>query len=295
MKRKYLYLASLGVAFLLLPVVTYCQIPLASTPTRKKSYVSVQTPQVSKMSTDAQLSEGTVQQVQEQVTYVDGLGRPIQLIHTKGSRSYADVVQPVWYDPYGKESKKYLSYSAADQPAAYKTKAIKSSTGTYVGSDQFQFYQHGGDVATDLAPFSQTVMEASPLDRAAKQGAVGNAWQPDQYADDHTIRYNYTSNNADEVFLWILVGDQFQLGEKQFYDPNELFLTETKDENWRSTDGNSGTVKEYKDKQGRVVLRRIYTNNQMHDTYYVYDDSGNLRYVLPPEASERLRALFMIR
>ena len=65
---------------------------------------------------------------------------------------------------------------------------------------------------------------------------------------------------------------------------NALYKTITKDENHDGTSSKAHTTEEFKDKQGRVVLKRTYENSVKHDTYYVYDDYGNLSYVLPPKA-----------
>jgi len=66
------------------------------------------------------------------------------------------------------------------------------------------------------------------------------------------------------------------------YGARELHKTITKDENHSA--GTNHTTEEFKDKQGRVVLKRTY-NNGTHDTYYVYDDYGNLSYVIPPKVT----------
>src|SRR5690606_28101033 len=66
-----------------------------------------------------------------------------------------------------------------------------------------------------------------------------------------------------------------------YYSTNELYKNSTKDENWIS--GNDRTTEEFTDKQGHVVLKRTYNGGQAHDTYYVYDDYGNLTYVIPPK------------
>lgn len=65
-------------------------------------------------------------------------------------------------------------------------------------------------------------------------------------------------------------------------------------DNWKNH-----TVEEFKDKQGRVILKRNYADIDLngngdtndpdekevpHDTYYIYDDYGNLTFVLPPKA-----------
>ena len=67
------------------------------------------------------------------------------------------------------------------------------------------------------------------------------------------------------------------------YADNQLYKTITTDENGAATH-------EFKDKEGRVVLKRTFGTsmvnnspvNEAHDTYYVYDNFGNLTYVLPP-------------
>ncbi|AXP80303.1 RHS Repeat protein [Mariniflexile rhizosphaerae] len=79
---------------------------------------------------------------------------------------------------------------------------------------------------------------------------------------------------------------QIELAFNDYYNSNELYKTVTKDENW--TVGTNHTTEEFKDKQGRVILTRTYADvsgvSTPHDTYYVYDEFGNLTYVLPPKA-----------
>ncbi|MCK0115037.1 hypothetical protein MWU32_03455, partial [Gelidibacter sp. F63206] len=79
-------------------------------------------------------------------------------------------------------------------------------------------------------------------------------------------------------------------GALGYYGQGELYKTVTRDENW--TNGKAHTAEEFTDKQGRVVLKRTYGDSKVgsvivpnapHDTYYVYDDYGNLTYVLPPK------------
>ncbi|MDK2772183.1 MAG: RHS repeat-associated core domain-containing protein, partial [Flavobacterium sp.] len=68
------------------------------------------------------------------------------------------------------------------------------------------------------------------------------------------------------------------------YSINNLYKTITKDENWNVLSQKNNTTEEFKDKDGKIVLKRTYENNIAHDTYYVYDDYGNLTYVIPPLA-----------
>jgi RHS repeat-associated protein len=76
-------------------------------------------------------------------------------------------------------------------------------------------------------------------------------------------------------------------GDTATYASGELNVTITKDENWLG--GRGGTVEEYKDKDDKIVLKRMfnYENSvlQILSTYYVYDDMENLAFVLPPGAN----------
>jgi RHS repeat-associated protein len=223
------------------------------------------------------------EQLTEQVQYYDGLGRPTQTVITKGSQGGKDIVQHIAYDEYGREAYKYLPYVHNQSDGTYKPDAPTQQHGFYNGASPL-----GSHVAQDADPYSRTIFEPSPLNRVLKQGAPGTAWQPKESytADDKAVVFEYTTNGHNEVYLWEIKDDQCVLGDGQYYEPNQLYVSITKDENW--TSGNNGTVREYKDKQGRVVLKRTYDTNKPHDTYYVYDDFGNLRVVLPPEAIHSL-------
>ena len=47
----------------------------------------------------------------------------------------------------------------------------------------------------------------------------------------------------------------------------------------------NNTTEEYKNKQGQLILKRVYNNNVQYDTYYIYDTYGNLSFVLPPKVN----------
>ncbi len=97
------------------------------------------------------------------------------------------------------------------------------------------------------------------------------------------------STVADSVRIWtIAAADGSVPASTTRYAAGELYKNVTTDEA-----GNA--VVEYKDKEGRVVLKKVQlaaTPGTGHvgwlSTYYVYDDLGNLRYVLPPKAVEIL-------
>ncbi|WP_410220746.1 DUF6443 domain-containing protein [Pedobacter sp.] len=207
------------------------------------------------------------------VTYYDGLGRPVQQNRNKQSGSGKDLITHIEYD-LGRQLKEYLPYPATTNDMSYQTGA-QSATLSYS--------QYSGQY-----PFSEKIVELSPLARTLKQGAPGTDWQVNPNADtDHTIKMDYQTNSANEVknyfaaTTWDNANGVYtiQLQDKGYYAANRLYKTVTKDENW--TSGTNNTTEEFTDKNGRVVLKRTY-NNEAHDTYYVYDIYGNLTYVIPP-------------
>ena len=225
------------------------------------------------------------------ITYFDGLERPIQQIAHQQSGIGTDIITPIEYDAFGRQAKEYLPYVSTFTPTLnYYASAI---------TEQPVFSHYDSQVA-----YSQKLFEPSPHNRVLKQSAPGNSWQMATNANDpdHTIKFDYQSNIENEVKIYKAIAtwnSTYKLYDitliengLNYYSANELYKTVTKDENWES--GTDNTTEEFKDKTGKVILKRTYgisivdgnPQNTIHDTYYVYDQFGNLTYVIPPLVSD---------
>ncbi|MBB6240457.1 hypothetical protein HDC90_005134, partial [Pedobacter sp. AK013] len=255
-----------------------CQ-PLSSTPSTNQNYISTKIFKQPGIDPN-NLSGRSICEVNETIQYFDGLGRPLQTVQVQGSPGFKDIVQPVAYDAFGREQFKYQPYAAQTGTTGnYRTAAL---------ADQLSFYNSptAGVKATSY-PFAETVFEASPLNRVLQQGAPGADWQ---ISAGHTFKTDYGTNAQDEVKLWI-VNNAGNGAAASVYGPGKLYKTILKDENWKPADVKAGTTEEFKDFEGRVVLKRVWeTDSKSLSTYYVYDDLGNLRYVLPPAVNENGQA-----
>ncbi len=245
----------------------------------------------------------------QSTTYFDGLGRPVQTVALGAAANGSDLITPVEYDDFGREAKKYLPYAHTSRDGRYQPTALTS---------QSIFYNNSADkVADDVAPYSQTIFEYSPLNRIIKQGAPGLAWQPDEVASytstDHTVKFSYEFNQPSEVLQWTFTYPTEEytttalnaFGKVEagtaaapvFYPANQLYKNKTKDEQ-----GNQ--VIEYVDKEGRTILKRVQvatgnpsTTDANRDTnwastYYIYDDFGNLVCEIQPEGVKRIAEYF---
>ncbi|RZM27485.1 MAG: RHS repeat-associated core domain-containing protein, partial [Pedobacter sp.] len=226
------------------------------------------------------LSVRGICEVNETVQYLDGLGRPLQTVRVHGGIAGEDLVQPVAYDAFGREEFSYQPYGAASSGGAYRAQAI---------SEQLSFYLSqlpNSSISQTGKPFGRTVFEASPLNRVLEQGSAGSAWQPVTGSDSgHTVKMEQGANVAGDVRLWVVNSSGATLAQTDngYYQAGKLYRTITKDENWQPGDGLKGASEEFRDFEGRVVLKRVWeTGTKGLSTYYVYDDYGNLRYVLPP-------------
>lgn len=256
--------------WILFPVLLFSQ-------TQTENYIKTK---VYKVPTLAVINTPTITQAAQNITYFDGIGRPIQQVAYKQSGSGKDIVTPIEYDGFGRQEKEYLPYEPTS-PASmdYKSTAL---------TDVMNFNQYIGK-----KPFTQKLFESSPLSRVLKQAAPGTTsdWALNS---GHEIKLDYQTNIANEVKLYTAITTwntatklyDISLGNSTgdvFYEPNQLYKTITYDENTSATptETNGSTV-EFKNKQGQIVLKRTYESGLKHDTYYVYDDYGNLTYVLPP-------------
>lgn len=246
--------------------------------TANKNYITTYVPKVpltDEMSVPTQSKENCIKTVQ----YFDGLGRADQTIQVALSPLGKDIVQPIEYDQYGREAKKYLPYKGGNSNGNYITSDISEQSSYYLS-------QFPSSPDKDY-PFAVTVYENSPLNRVLMQGAPGYAWQPVQPANQRPVRYHYATNITKDARLWT-VNPNNSITTSGYYLPGKLYKTVIKDENWTTSSGNLNTTEEYKDLQGNVVLKRSYINVGSNidsvETYYIYDDFGLLRYVLPPLA-----------
>lgn len=251
--------------------------------------------------------------VKQATQYFDGLGRPIQTVVKQGSlvtnpsnpassANATDLVSPVEYDVFGREQYKYLPYaepSAADglfklnpftqQPAFYSTTNPLSPT-----------FKQGENYF-----YSKSNFEASPLNRVTDSYAPGSSWAGSESNSDPATRRNvqikYAINTAaDSVRIWNVtdnptVGQFGSYTTTVMYPAGELYKTITTDEHKKQ-------VIEFKDKEGKVILKKVQINPAITDagtgsgytgwlsTYYIYDDLGNLRCVIQPEGVKALRA-----
>jgi hypothetical protein len=205
---------------------------------------------------------------------MDGIGRPVQTVSVMGSPAKNDLIQPFTYDAFGRENIKYQPYSTTSNNGGFRTNAL---------SAQLDFYTNQNSLSSIKAtqnPFSVSVFEPSPLNRIEQQGAAGEDWQP---AANHTIKMEYSTNSTNEVRFW-QVNNNGAVGTT-FYDVGKLYKSIIKNENWIS--GHEYTTEEFKDFDGKIVLKRSWKDNSTSlDTYYAYNDLGALRYVLPPAVNE---------
>ncbi|WP_321439182.1 DUF6443 domain-containing protein [uncultured Bacteroides sp.] len=197
----------------------------------------------------------------DEIQYFDGLGRPVEAVQKEITPSNNDLVTYTEYDVAGREYCHWL-------PVVSK----QDNNGLYVDTNTFKsessnFYD---SLINDDYPYTETILESSPLDRTIGQRNPGAAW------NTHPIQVKYEVNDATVAYFFVNSSGALQRGNN--YAANTLYKTTTTDE-----DGNTKT--EYKDKLGQIIMKRIGKNA---DTYYVYNDLGQLAYVLPPLASDAL-------
>ncbi|CAC9974020.1 DUF6443 domain-containing protein [Flavobacterium panici] len=240
----------------------------------------------------------------EVITYFDGLGRPLQRIAKQGGGSKQDIITPYGYDYFGRQKREYLPYARTASSLDIETSLIPDYYGDIYALSSFYASKFPDDFAgihpSMTTPFSEKYAEASPLSRIRKQSAPGAAWELNKFIDsDHTIKFDYYANSTTDNVKRFKVS--FTNGNKEVpylenagtYADLQLHKTIMKNENW--TSGKNNTTEEFKNKEGNIILKRTYSdykdNNGLllssqapHDTYYVYDQYGNLTFVLPPKA-----------
>ncbi|WP_417859478.1 DUF6443 domain-containing protein, partial [Xanthomarina gelatinilytica] len=249
----------------------------------------------------------------ERLDYYTGQGNLYQSIQFKAGGGQEDIVSQIVYDGLGRSIMSHLPYSTNLNPynynsifgfSYYREISYNGANGVLENLDNYYSvkFPDEWDTMNIINHFSETLFEESPLNRIIEEAAPGSDWA---IGNGHTIKFEYKTNTFDasnptnplkdnvKLFSVTHPNNDTETGTLVFdghYAKNQLYKTVTKDENWQpnQTHPKDHTTEEYKNKQGQIILKRTFNDNEAHDNYYVYDDFGNLTYVLPPEASYQI-------
>jgi len=233
---------------------------------------------VYRIPTTQPIASPSINQAFVTVKYYDGLGRVAQEISHQMSPIGQNLVIHHQYDPLGREVKKYLPFPSSANDLNFVDQA---------GILTQQYYQthYGSSIA-----YAETLLEDSPLNRIIKQAAPGDDWA---LGSGHEIKYDYDTNKGGEVRLfranttYDVSTDLYRtsLIDEGFYEPGTLYKLITANENHDL--GGTGNTIEYKDNDGRLILKRQVTSQGNVDTYFVYDNFDHLIYIIPPLAAQK--------
>ncbi|MDR2557149.1 MAG: DUF6443 domain-containing protein [Bacteroidales bacterium] len=184
--------------------------------------------------------------------YFDGLGRLQQVVAKKVTPSGADIATHYEYEG-GKVIRSWLpaavgSNNNCDFVTGFKAEAISQYS--------------------DSRPFVETANSGFSV----AQTRAGADWA------NKTAEMDYLANGAGEVKMF-----EFSNGQIRYvgdYPANELIKIQVKDEDEK-------TAWQFTDREGKTVLTLAKDDGNPHETYYVYDDFGRLRCVLPPLAADK--------
>ena len=206
----------------------------------------------------------------DNVQYFDGLGRSIQTIQRGITPQRADLITYQEYDAVGRAERNWLpSVSSSNNGAFVSLANVKTKANSTYG---------------DSVAYTRPIYEASPLNRVLEQYGAGSDWKTNAASIKNSYLTNVETGDSKLICsLFTVDGSGLSTKVKRSgnYGANQLYVTELKNENGSSS-------YEFKDKLGQVVLNRQIESNTNYDTYYVYDDFGNLSFVLPPLASDVL-------
>ncbi|MGH2563633.1 MAG: DUF6443 domain-containing protein, partial [Ginsengibacter sp.] len=175
--------------------------------------------------------------VAQTTQYFDGLGRQLQTVAMQQSPLQKDLVSFNVYDPLGREAYKFLPYVATTTDGNYKPTAQ---------ADDYTF--NNTQFTGEQYYYGQTAYEPSPLNRVSTTYAPGSSW----VGAARGVSAQYALNTtADSVRYWKIAFPPGSLPTTTAtYAAGKLYKNVTTDEAGHS-------VVEYKDMEGKVVLKKV--------------------------------------
>ena len=184
------------------------------------------------------------------IDYYDELGVVSETVDVGGNTTNTPIVKRTEYDPLLKPQ--------------YQWAAVPSTGLGYIDEDDV--YDAAYDTYRDYTPYSRNKYDDFQ--------ELTSTWKPGDEWNERpvTIKRNVAPAGVVKKYT---VDSNGNLCVNDTYPYGLLMSTTTTDEDERSM-----TV--YTDFHGNSILERRGTGTDATDTYYVYDDYGRLRYVLPP-------------
>lgn len=199
------------------------------------------------------------------VAYFDGFGRKVQTI-VHDNTTQQSLVDLTEYDMRGNPVRQWLP--------------TVSEGVEYIDLDglceAYASINHG----LPGSNFAITEYLAEPQVRVKQTRRAGVEWHAAS-ATGVTTTYAINRVSSNLACRHWTISDNGKLRLNGLWQPGELRVTTTTDEDGRS-------LMLFVDYTGKTILERRLNGTTYIDTYYVYDLYDNLRYVIPPKASESL-------
>lgn len=219
---------------------------------------------------------------QDKVEYFDEMGRQEETVLVKASPMGDDLTNLTEYDAFGRVEKQWL------QAEVWSLDGF----GFYISPETLKQSIRSNN-CNDSAPYLLKQYESSPLGRPVREYGAGQNWHSKGKAV--TTQYQLTNVAGNDTLNCVryyggCIGADTTAVVKHNgnYATGSLDVVRVEDE-----DGNA--VMQFKNRFGQTVLNRQIGRDAngrlaLHDTYYIYDEWGNLHVVLPPQAVESMKS-----
>lgn len=219
---------------------------------------------------------------QDKVDYFDEMGRQEETALVNASPMEDDLTTLTEYDVFGRVTKQWL-------PAEAWT---LDGYGFYISPETLKQSIRSAN-CNDSAPYLLKQYESSPLERPVCEYGVGQDW----HSKGKAVRTQYQLTNVAgndtlncvRYYGGCIGADTTAIVKHDGnYATGSLEVVRVEDE-----DGNAAM--QFKNRFGQTVLNRQIGRDAngrlvLHDTYYIYDEWGNLHVVLPPQAVEYMKS-----
>lgn len=238
----------------------------------------IKTTLIKKPVTDpAQISALSAADAAVAVSYSDGLGRPIQEVAQKANPEGKDIVNFGFYDAFGRQEIKPLSYtSSSTNYGKFKRDAHSQQPLFYNTLNPQEPYN----------PYGKTIADDTSLRRLIKTMKPGSVFVGSGVGKTSQMRLNDLSEG---VRIWNYQGPGIPVTSTTWGD-NKLLVIEGIAEDGKK-------MLQYKDKEGKLILSKrqaTISPSTQHAgwlcTYYVYDEMNRLCHVIPPKATEAVQS-----